>query len=43
MSKYYLAIDQGTTGVTALLFDRQFAPVAKGYREISIFKDGVVL
>ena len=35
MSKYYLAIDQGTTGVTALLFDRQFSPVAKGYREIS--------
>ncbi|MBQ8342389.1 MAG: glycerol kinase, partial [Clostridia bacterium] len=35
MAKYYLGIDQGTTGVTALLFDRAFQPVAKGYREIT--------
>ncbi|MBR2010427.1 MAG: glycerol kinase GlpK [Clostridia bacterium] len=34
MSKYFLGIDQGTTGVTALLFDRSFTPVACGYREI---------
>ncbi|MBE6595829.1 MAG: glycerol kinase GlpK [Ruminococcaceae bacterium] len=35
MAKYYLGIDQGTTGVTALLFDRHFVPIARGYREIS--------
>ena len=30
-----MGIDQGTTGVTSLLFDRAFAPVARGYREIT--------
>lgn len=35
--KYYLGIDQGTTGVTALLFDRAFAPVARGYHKITQF------
>ncbi len=35
MSKYFLGIDQGTTGVTALLFDRSFAPIARGYAEIT--------
>ncbi len=35
MSKYFLGIDQGTTGVAALLFDREFMPVARGYREIA--------
>ena len=35
--KYYLGIDQGTTGVTALLFDTAFAPVARGYSEIKQF------
>lgn len=35
MSKYFLGIDQGTTGVTALLFDRNYAPVSRGYREIT--------
>ncbi|MBQ9802440.1 MAG: glycerol kinase GlpK [Clostridia bacterium] len=35
MSKYFLGIDQGTTGVTALLFDTDFNPVARGYREIT--------
>ena len=34
MCKYILGIDQGTTGVTALLFDRTLTPVARGYREI---------
>ena len=33
MSKYYLAIDQGTTGTTALLFDRRFQKIARGYSE----------
>ncbi|MCC6443205.1 MAG: glycerol kinase GlpK [Armatimonadetes bacterium] len=28
-----LSIDQGTTGATVILFDRQGQPVAKGYRE----------
>ncbi|MBQ9080140.1 MAG: glycerol kinase [Clostridia bacterium] len=34
MSKYYLGLDQGTTGVTALLFDRKFHPIGRGYCEI---------
>ncbi|MBR2312222.1 MAG: hypothetical protein IKA46_02920 [Clostridia bacterium] len=34
MDTYFLAIDQGTTGATAILFDRSFAPVARGYCEI---------
>lgn len=37
MSKYFLAIDQGTTGATAILFDRSFAPAARGYCEIKQF------
>ncbi len=37
MSKYFLGIDQGTTGVTAMLFDKRFAPVSRGYREIAQF------
>lgn len=35
MSKYFLGIDQGTTGVTALLFDKSFSPVGRGYCEIA--------
>ncbi len=35
--KFYLGIDQGTTGVTALLFDKDFAPVARGYKKITQF------
>ena len=35
MSKYYLGIDQGTTGVTAMLFDKDLAPVSRGYLEIA--------
>ena len=32
--EFFLGIDQGTTGVTAILFDRNFAAVARGYAEI---------
>ena len=35
MSKFFLGIDQGTTGVTAMLFDKNFSPVSRGYREIA--------
>jgi glycerol kinase len=31
--KYYVGIDQGTTGVTAILFDTQWRQVARGYCE----------
>ena len=37
MSKYFLGIDQGTTGATALLCDKEFAPVSRGYCEIAQF------
>lgn len=37
MSKYILGIDQGTTGVTAMLFDKALAPVSRGYCEIEQF------
>ena len=37
MSKYFLGIDQGTTGVTAMLFDKKLAPVSRGYCEIAQF------
>ena len=37
MSKYILGIDQGTTGVTAMLFDKSFAPIGRGYCEIGQF------
>ena len=33
--KYYLGIDQGTTGVTAILFDGSWNVAAHGYREIT--------
>ncbi len=33
MSKYYLSVDQGTTGTTAILFDRKFHKVSRGYSE----------
>ena len=35
MSRYNLRIDQGTTGVSALLFDLKFTPVSHGYCEIT--------
>lgn len=34
MSKYYLGLDQGTTGVTAILFDTNWHQISRGYREI---------
>ena len=34
MSRYYLGLDQGTTGVTAILFDEHWQQAARGYREI---------
>jgi glycerol kinase len=37
MSKYILGIDQGTTGVTVMLFDKDFAPAGRGYCEIKQF------
>ncbi|MBK5261785.1 MAG: glycerol kinase GlpK [Peptostreptococcaceae bacterium] len=33
MAKYYLGLDQGTTGTTALLLDENWNVAAKGYRE----------
>ena len=33
MGKYYLGVDQGTTGTTALLLDENWNSVARGYRE----------
>lgn len=32
---YFLGVDQGTTGVTALLFDDAWRPVSRGYRCIA--------
>ena len=37
MRKYILGIDQGTTGVTAMLFDKNLAPISRGYCEIEQF------
>ena len=34
MSRYYLGLDQGTTGVTAILFDEHWRQTSRGYREI---------
>ncbi len=44
MKHYVLGLDQGTSGVAAILFDEQWCPVARGYREIrQIFpRDGFV-
>lgn len=33
MKKYYLGIDQGTTGTTALIFDENWDILSKGYKE----------
>ena len=35
--KYYLGIDQGTTGITAVLLDDSWRLAAKGYSEIRTF------
>ena len=34
MEKYYLGLDQGTTGITAILFDENWRQAGRGYREI---------
>jgi len=34
MRKYFLGLDQGTTGVTAILFDENWRQASRGYREI---------
>ena len=33
LNRYYLGIDQGTTGTTAILFDENFIAVSRGYCE----------
>ena len=35
MRKYILAIDQGTTGTTAIIFDSNGRPVCRGYQEFA--------
>jgi len=34
MAKYYLGLDQGTTGITAILFDENWHQISRGYQEI---------
>lgn len=34
MKKYFLGLDQGTTGTTAILFDENWNQISRGYREI---------
>ena len=34
MKKYYLGLDQGTTGITAILFDTNWHQISRGYREL---------
>ncbi len=33
MSKYYMGIDQGTTGTTVLILDEEWNQIARGYKE----------
>ncbi|MBR5739102.1 MAG: glycerol kinase, partial [Lachnospiraceae bacterium] len=35
--RYYLGLDNGTTGTTAILFDEAWKPVGHGYRELRQF------
>ena len=35
MKKYFLGLDQGTTGTTALLFDENWNQVSSGYKEVT--------
>ncbi len=35
MAKYYLGIDQGTTGTTVLLFDENWNQLSRGYKELT--------
>lgn len=37
MKKYFVGIDQGTTGVTVILFDRKWNQVSRGYCEEQLF------
>ena len=37
LKKYYLGIDNGTTGTTALLLDENWQQVGRGYRELHSF------
>lgn len=37
MSRYYLGLDQGTTGTTALLLDEKWQQIARGYVELHQF------
>lgn len=34
MAKYYLGLDQGTTGITAILFDENWHQISRGYQEL---------
>ena len=36
MGLYYLGIDQGTTGTMAILFDKNWNEVSRGYQEIPL-------
>ena len=36
MSAFYLGIDQGTTGTMAILFDKNWKEVARGYQELPL-------
>ena len=36
-NKYYIGLDQGTTGVTTLLLDEKWNAVSRGYKEIHQF------
>ena len=36
MNLYYLGIDQGTTGTMAILFDKNWNEVARGYEELPL-------
>ncbi len=33
MKKYYLGLDQGTTGTTVMIFDEDWNKVSRGYKE----------
>lgn len=36
MESYYLGLDQGTTGTTAVIFDQNWNPVSRGYEKVSL-------
>ena len=35
MKKYYLGLDQGTTGTTVMIFDEDWNKVSRGYKAVS--------